>query len=120
MGASLVGWKVVALIWFADVPSVFQLVVESRAHFLGRLTKTEVNIRFLKVLGKKVPLSAFLLPVLARGRVVNVLYADNGHKSHCTVNIGELLILAQKIAGCYESLFKMKLKAYQSRSQSDQ
>ena len=102
------------------LPSVFQLVVESRAHSLGRLTKTEINIRFLKVMGKKVPLSSFLLPVLSRGRVVNILYADNGHKSHCSVEIGELLILAQKIAGCYESLYQQKIKSYKARGQSGQ
>jgi len=91
-----------------DTPSVFQLVVNSRAHFLGALQKTKINIGFLKAMGKQVPLSAVLVPILVRGRVVNLLYCDNGHRAHAASDIGELLILAQHIARCYEAMFKRK------------
>ncbi len=99
-----------------DSPSVFQLVVDNRAHYLGGLTKTRVNIEFLKVMGKQVPLSAFLLPILVRGRVVNILYGDNGHKAHCPSSIGDLLILAQRIGRCYETLFEKKRMDYLSKT----
>jgi hypothetical protein len=91
-----------------NTPSVFQLVVNSRAHFLGGLQKTRINIGFLKAMGKQVPLSAVVVPILVRGRVVNLLYCDNGHRAHAASDIGELLILAQHIARCYEAMFKRK------------
>jgi hypothetical protein len=82
-----------------NTPSVFQLVVNSRAHFLGGLQKTKINIGFLKAMGKQVPLSAVVVPILVRERVVNLLYCDNGHRAHAASDIGELLILAQRTEG---------------------
>jgi hypothetical protein len=102
-----------------DEPSAFGLAVSSRSHVLGALTKTRVNVNFLRLMGKQVPLSAFLLPILVRGRVVNLLYGDNGHRNHCESDIGELLILAQHMAQSYESLFNEKREAYRSRQRPD-
>ena len=48
--------------------SAFSLVVKTRSHYLGPLQKTPANIRFLATLGKKVPLSALIFPILHRGR----------------------------------------------------
>ncbi len=101
-----------------DAPSVFRLVVSSRAHFLGALQKTKINIGFLKAMGRQVPLSAVAVPILVRGRVVNLLYCDNGHRAHAASDIGELLILAQHIARCYEAMFERKwvdVKAAEAR-----
>jgi len=95
-----------------DSPSVFQTVVKARGHYLGALPRTRTNIEFLRASGKQVPLSAFLIPVLVRGRVVNLLYADNGHKAHSPNDIGELLILAQHISRSYEALFERKRAAF--------
>ncbi|MCA1826883.1 MAG: hypothetical protein LC689_08075, partial [Myxococcales bacterium] len=49
--------------------SAFALVVKTRGHYMGPLQKTPLNIRFLATLGKKVPLSSLLFPILHRGRV---------------------------------------------------
>lgn len=87
-------------------PSVFQMVTHNKAHYLGPIQKTPLNIEFLRATDKIVPLSAFVLPILLRGQVVNLLYADNGHKQHCNHNIGELLILAQRIGQSYEVLIQ--------------
>jgi hypothetical protein len=115
LGEDVDRWSFRSVMIPLEEPSVFQLVVNSRAHFLGGLTKTPVNIEFLRAMGKKVPRSAFLLPVLVRGRVVNILYADNGHKAHASSNIGELLILAQRISRCYESLFARKVEDFRAQ-----
>ncbi len=96
-----------------DGPSVFKTVVQARGHYLGALPKTGINIEFLRATGKQVPLSALLIPVLVRGRVVNLLYADNGHKAHSPNDIGELLILAQRISRSYEVLFERKRAAFE-------
>ncbi|WP_242370964.1 general secretion pathway protein GspE [Anaeromyxobacter sp. SG26] len=86
-------------------PGVGDTVVRTRAHFLGPLPKTEANIRLLKRLGGGVPGNAFLVPILALGRVVNVFYADNGRGGLVDAGgVGELLILATRIAKSYETL----------------
>ena len=103
-----------------DGPSVFQTVVQARAHYLGALPRTRLNIEFLRATGKQVPLSAFLIPVLVRGRVVNLLYADNGHKAHSPNDIGELLILAQHISRSYEALFERKRAAFEQKKAPDE
>jgi len=91
-------------------PGVLDTVVRSRAHFLGPLQKTEANLRLLKALGGGVPRNAFVIPILSLGRVVNVLYADNGRGELVDASdVGELLILATKIAQSYDSLLRRAL-----------
>jgi hypothetical protein len=86
-------------------PGVVATVSDTRAHFLGPLPKTEANVRLLKGLGGGVPQNAFLVPILALGRVVNVLYADAGKGAAVdSGDLGELLILATRIAQSYEAL----------------
>jgi hypothetical protein len=84
---------------------VLSTVAETRSHFLGPLQKNESNIRLLRALGGGVPKSAFVVPVLALGRVVNLLYADNGRGEQVDPSdLGELLILAARIAQGYDAL----------------
>jgi len=88
-----------------DEPGVLQTVVASRGHFLGPLQKTPANVRFLRALGGGAPRNSFAMPVLARGRVVNVLYADNGRGALVDAEgVGELLILAARISQSYDQL----------------
>ncbi|MGB8931340.1 MAG: hypothetical protein WCC48_08870 [Anaeromyxobacteraceae bacterium] len=88
-----------------DAPGVVSMVVGARAHFLGPLPRTDANVRLLKLLGGGVPSSCFLVPILALGRVVNVIYADNGRGGRVdSGDLGELLILATKIAQSYDAL----------------
>lgn len=115
LGQGIDRWAFRSVMLPLDGPSVFRTVVDNRAHYLGALRKSKINIAFLKVMGKRVPLSAFVMPVLVRGRVVNVFYADDGHRKHCSNEIGELLILAQKISQSYEALFQNKREAYRKR-----
>jgi hypothetical protein len=62
-------------------------------------------VRFLRALGGGAPRTSFAMPILARGRVVNVLYADNGRGQLVDgTGVGELLILATKIGQSYEVL----------------
>lgn len=86
-------------------PGMVDTVVRTQAHFLGPIPKTEANIRLLKKLGGGVPGNALLVPILARGRVVNVFYADAGKgKLLDSGAVGELLILATRIAKSYDAL----------------
>jgi hypothetical protein len=86
-------------------PGIVDTVVRSQAHFLGPIPRTDANVRLLKALGGGVPRNAFLVPVLALGRVVNVLYADAGRGGLVDGDgAGELLILAARIARSYDEL----------------
>jgi hypothetical protein len=84
--------------------SAFGLVVRTRSHYLGPLQKTAPNIRFLAALGKKVPKSSAIFPILHRGRVSHMLYLDNGHKEQAPTDVGEMLILSQRISQTVEAL----------------
>src|SRR5437870_3170399 len=90
--------------------SAFSLVVKTRSHYMGPLQKTPANIRFLATLGKKVPLSALIFPILHRGRVSHMLYLDNGHKQQAPTDVGEMLILSQRIGQTVEALVERKRK----------
>jgi Type II secretion system (T2SS), protein E, N-terminal domain len=89
----------------------FQLVVRTRSHFLGPLQKTQSNIRFLAQCGKKVPLSSLLVPILHRGRVSHLLYLDNGHRQQAPTDVGEMLILSQRIAQTVDALVERRRAA---------
>jgi hypothetical protein len=91
--------------------SAFQLVVKTRSHFMGPLQKTPSNIRFLAATGKQIPSSSLLFPILYRGRVSHLLYLDNGHKQQAPTDVGEMLILMQRIAQSVEALVERKRKA---------
>jgi hypothetical protein len=88
-------------------PGILDTVVRTQAHFLGPIPKTEANIRLLKALGGGVPGNAFVVPILATGRVVNLFYADNGKGAVVDAGgVGELLILATRIAKSYDTLLQ--------------
>jgi hypothetical protein len=88
-------------------PGVLDTVVRTRSHYLGPLPRTEANIRLLKALGGGVPGNALLVPILALGRVVNVIYADGGRGALVDAGgVGELLILASRIAQSYQKLLE--------------
>lgn len=88
-----------------DLPGVVATVVATRAPYVGPLHKTWANVRLLKGLGGGVPQSALLVPVLALGRVVNVLYADAGRGRPVEASdLGELVILAARITRSYDAL----------------
>lgn len=87
--------------------SVFAFVVESRAHYLGPLAKWPAHGTWVKATGRRIPRSIAVLPILVKGRTVNVLVVDNGHDRHVDgAEIGALLVLAQQIAKTYEMLLK--------------
>lgn len=88
-----------------EAEGVLPTVAQTSSHYLGPLQKNESNIRLLRALGHGVPRSAFVVPVLALGKVVNLLYADNGGGQQVDPSdLGELLILAARIAQGYDAL----------------
>lgn len=112
-GNMLVGWEGVgaylegararriALPLVKDGP--FKLVRESRSHFLGPMRRDAHVAGFFKQLGGA-PQTSLLMPILAKGRVVNVLYCDSGPDRPTVPDVGELLILAQRVGRSYEAM----------------
>lgn len=105
MGEGLGAERVRAIRLALGRPGILDTVVTTRAHYLGPIPKTEANVRLLKSLGGGVPGNAFVVPILALGRVVNVFYADNGRGGVLDASdLGELLILSTRIAQSYAAL----------------
>ena len=50
------------------------------------------------------PATAVILPLLVRGRLVHLLYVDNGPIKPTPPDVGELLILSQSVTRSYEAL----------------
>lgn len=84
--------------------STFKLVCDTRSHFVGPMKRDAGTIVFFRLLGGDCPTTAVLLPVLVRGRVVQILYVDNGPGQVTPPDIGELLILSQSVARSYEAM----------------
>ena len=85
--------------------SSLKLAWETRGHVLGPLAASAVNDELVSVLGGGgPPKTAFVMPILARGRVVNLLYLDDGPGRFMVPDIGELLILCQAINKSYDTL----------------
>ncbi len=96
-----------------DQSSLFKTVVETSCHYLGPVIAQPENERFLEALGGIKPQSVFLIPLLWQEKVVYILYGDNGEGANVPFEIGELLILAQKLPSAIQRLIEEKKKQYQ-------
>jgi len=94
-------------------PSVFKTVVDASCHYLGPLANLFENQKFLSALGGAKPNSVFLIPIIWQAKVVYILYGDNGDGENVPFDIGELLILAQKLPLAIQHLIEEKKKQYQ-------
>jgi len=94
-------------------PSMFKTVVECSCHYLGPVLDQPVNQQFLQTMGGAKPNSVFLIPLLWQQKVVYLLYGDNGDGQNVTFDIGELLILAQKLPAAIQRLIEEKKRQYQ-------
>jgi len=92
-----------------DAPSVFQTVTRDRTLFLGRLGPEAENQRLLKALGKRPQTNAAVFPIVVRGRVVNLVYGDAGPAGNVKADIGELLVLLQKVPKAYERIIRRRI-----------
>jgi Type II secretion system (T2SS), protein E, N-terminal domain len=92
-----------------DEPSVFQTVTRDKTMFIGRLGLEEQNHRFLKALGKRPNTNAAVFPVLVKGRVVNLVYADNGAAGNVKPTLGELLVLLQRVPRAYLRIIRRRV-----------
>ena len=92
-----------------DQPSIFRTVSRDKTVFIGRLGPEEENQRFIKALAKRPHSNAALLPILVRGRVVNLVYGDSGAGGSLKPAMGELLVLLQKIPKAYLRIIRARI-----------
>lgn len=89
----------------------FRLVRDTRSHYIGPMKRDAGTAVFYKLLGGDFPTTAVLLPLLVRGKVVHILYVDNGPGKITPPDIGELLILSQSVARSYEAMISRRKSA---------
>ena len=97
--------------------NTFRLVRDTRSHYIGPVRRdTAMNV-FYRLLGADkrpeppFPKTAVILPLLVRGKVVHLLYLDNGPEQLTTPDVGELMILAQSVARSYEEMMRRRKSA---------
>lgn len=92
-----------------DEPSVFRMVSRDKTVFMGRLGPEEQNQVFARVLAKRPQTNAVLLPVMVRGRVVNLIYGDNGASGNVKPRLGDLLVRLQKVPRAYLRIIRKRV-----------
>lgn len=90
--------------------TIFGLVAGTGAHFLGPLAPHPVYAPFLAALGGARPRTCTLLPVHFHGRLVFGVYVDGGPAKRVTADIGELVILAQRVPAALERLIRQRVE----------
>ncbi|QSQ25238.1 general secretion pathway protein GspE [Pyxidicoccus parkwayensis] len=91
--------------------STFRLVRDTRSHFIGPVKRDAAMGVFYKLLGGGFPTTAVILPLLVRGKVVHLLYVDNGPDQLTPPDVGELLILSQSVGRSYEAMMRRRKSA---------
>jgi hypothetical protein len=92
-----------------DQPSNFSTVARHKTLFIGRFGSDQVDREFLETLGKRPSTNAALFPLLVKGRVVNLIYGDNGARGNVKPNLGELLVLLQKAPRAYLRIIRQRI-----------
>ncbi|TSC25826.1 general secretion pathway protein GspE [Corallococcus sp. Z5C101001] len=91
--------------------STFRLVRDLRSHYVGPVKRDAAMGMFYRLLGGGFPTTAVILPLLVRGKVVHLLYVDNGPDQLTPPDVGELLILSQGVGRSYEAMMRRRKSA---------
>jgi hypothetical protein len=92
-------------------PGTFRLVRDTRSHYVGPVRRDAGSGLFYKLLGGDYPTTAVILPLLVRGKLVHMLYVDNGPGQLTPPDVGELLILSQGVGRSYEAMIRRRKSA---------
>ncbi len=88
--------------------TTFKLVCDTRSHFVGPMKRDPGTAVFYRTLGGDYPNSAVILPLLVGGKVVHLLYVDDGPGKFTAPDVGELMILSQSVARSYEAMIRRR------------
>jgi hypothetical protein len=87
-----------------DRNSIFRAVREEKRHYVGPLRGNPVTLYLLRNLGSAIPNAVLVAPVLAGGKVVNVLYCDNGHGGDVAGFVPAVLAGCERVGRAYEAI----------------
>ncbi len=90
------------------VPSVFQTIHATRGHYLGPIPTNPANTKLLNDLGRAPPRAAFLASLTVGGRLVGILYADNGARGVMARRVSGVLLLTHRVGLCFENLVRRR------------
>jgi len=89
----------------------FKLVKDTKSHYVGPMKGGPGTAMFYKLLRGGVPKSVVMMPLLVRGKLVHIVYVDQGSNQMTPPDIGELLILAQGVGRAYEAMIRKRQSA---------
>jgi hypothetical protein len=115
---SIVGWKgsgdqlsdemMVQIELPLHQPSIFRTVIDGKGFYRGTLSPVPQNLHFLEMMGKEIPQEAIAFPLTIKGRVVCILYGDDGDKSLLLGDFEELKRVLLKASMALEMLILKK------------
>jgi hypothetical protein len=88
--------------------NTFKLVRDTKSHYVGPMKRGPGTAVFFKLLGGGFPNTAVMMPLLVRGKLVHILYVDQGPDQLTPPDIGELLILSQSVGRSYEAMIRKR------------
>jgi hypothetical protein len=104
IGEGLSKEMIKAIVFPIKEPSIFNTVVASQGHYLGRVPDTAVNEQFYKAFGEPKPHNVLLLPLTLGGITFGALYGDNGTKQVQSDGINELQVVVSRANIAFERL----------------
>ena len=87
-----------------DTPSIFTQPAVTNHAFRGRPPHDGMEGRILEAIGRRDAQEVLVQPVAIQGRVVNLLYADNGADALADTLVAALRTLADTMGAAYERL----------------
>ena len=93
-----------AILFPADATSAFGEVAASGRPFRGAPPAHGLDARVLRALGREHVQEIAIPPVTLRGRIVNLLYADNGPEALGDASAAALTSVCARVAAAYERL----------------
>lgn len=87
-----------------DAPTLFQEVVRDKVFYKGPVLQHPQNTQMLTALGGGYPTEAVAYPLIIKGKVVGVLYGDNGEGAMISGDIKKLVNLMSKASMSLEIL----------------
>ncbi len=92
---------------YTSDPGIFRTVVETRAPYLGPVAgELSGNEAILTGLGRGVPRTVLVSPVVLRDRTACILYADNGEAPVSARRLGDLLLYLAAVGPAFERLIR--------------
>jgi len=106
MGGSLTGEALAHV--ELPLPSIFRTVIDAKEFYQGVFLPVPQNLHFLEMMGNEMPQEAIAFPLTIKGKVVCILYGDDGDRSLLQGDFEELKRVLLKASMALEMLILKK------------